>query len=212
MANTFIAIAGNMGVGKSTLTQKLASRLSCVPYLEPTTENPYLSDFYTDMDRWGFHSQIFFLSHRLQQHFELSRSHNAVIQDRSVYENAEVFARNLYERGILSPRDFETYTRMYHTLIELLPPPHLIIYLRASVPVLTERIRARGRDFETTINETYLHELNRLYEKWATETKVAPVLSIDTDHINFSLDNKAVDTLAENIKTMLHLTQLPLVV
>src|SRR3989344_5565631 len=118
----FIAIAGNIGVGKSTLTKRLGEKLGWEIYLEPTTDNPYLADFYKDMKRWGFHSQIFFLTHRLEQHLALLQSGRTVVQDRSVYENAEVFARNLYEKDLMSERDWATYNRIYHNLIDLLPP------------------------------------------------------------------------------------------
>lgn len=206
----FIAIAGNMGVGKSTLTERLAAKLGWKAYLEPTTENPYLSDFYGDMHRWGFHSQIFFLAHRLKQHSELARAGVPVIQDRSVYENAEVFARNLYERGFLSERDWQTYQTIYQTLIALLPPPNLIIYLRATVPTLIHRIGSRGRDYEQKIDPNYLIELNRLHEEWAHSFTRAPILPVATDRINFIDNDAALERLVNTIVNTLPLQPLPL--
>lgn len=206
----FIAIAGNMGVGKSELTARLASRLGWKAFVEPVAQNPYLPDFYKEMDRWAFHSQVFFLAHRLRQHHELIKLTGGVIQDRSVYENAEIFARNLYERGYLSERDWQTYRALYETLVSLLPPPSLIIYLQASVPTLVERIQKRGRTYEQKIDTGYLEDLNRLYETWAMSTTIAPPLKIPTDRVNFVSDNAALDTLVKQIVAALPTQQLPL--
>ncbi|KKR04121.1 MAG: Deoxyguanosine kinase / deoxyadenosine kinase subunit [Parcubacteria group bacterium GW2011_GWC2_39_14] len=205
----FIAIAGNMGVGKSTLTLKLADRLGWKAFVEPVAQNPYLSDFFQDMERWGFHSQVFFLSHRLRQHCELIKSGNA-IQDRSVYENAEVFARNLYKHGKMSEHDWATYKNIYESLIELVAPPSLIIYLHASVPVLVQRIENRGREFEQKVDPEYLGELNELYEEWTTNFKLAPVLRVDTDNINFIEDKEALEKLSQEIMKSIPNQPLPL--
>lgn len=207
---SFIAIAGNIGVGKSALTERLAHQLGWRVYLEPGVENPYLPDFYADMNRWAFHSQIFFLENRLRMHHELAQFGESVIQDRSVYENAEVFARLLAERGHLSPRDWQTYWSLYQTTISLLPPPALIIYLQASVPTLVERIRGRGRSFEQNIDQQYLSDLNRLYDEWAGATKVAPVLRISTDGINFVSDAPALEDVARQVISLLPAQQLPI--
>ena len=206
----FIAIAGNIGVGKSTLTERLGTKLGWEIYLEPTAENPYLADLYQDMQRWGFHSQVFFLTHRLEQHLELLQSKNTAVQDRSVYENAEVFARNLYEKDLLSERDWATYNRIYQNLINVLPPPHLIVYLRASVPTLLHRIARRGREYEKRIPKYYLAELNQLYDRWAQSFTVAPVLTVDTDRINFVEDEAALEALTEMITNRLPIQQLPI--
>lgn len=206
----FIAIAGNMGVGKSALTNRLAAKLGWQPYLEPTEDNPYLSDFYEDMHRWGFHSQVFFLAHRLRQHSELIKSGGAVVQDRSVYENAEVFARNLFERGLLSERDWGTYQTIYQTLVALLPPPNLIIYLRANIPTLLNRIEKRGRDYERKVDPNYLLELSNLYDRWAETFNLAPILCVKTDHINFVEDDKALEKLAKDILSAIPHQPLPL--
>lgn len=182
----FLAVAGNMGAGKSTLTKILAERFGGKAFFEPVEENPYLADFYRDMNRWAFHSQLFFLSKRLKDHSKLLENKNGIlIQDRSLYENAEIFAKNLYERGAIAKRDWEIYQEIYQTAVKLLTPPNLIIYLAASVPVLAQRIASRGRDFEKKIDQNYLTDLNRLYNDWATNFKLAPILTIPTDHLNY---------------------------
>src|SRR3990170_5770420 len=141
----FVAVAGNIGVGKSTLVALLCHRLGWQPFYEPVAENPYLVDFYADMRTWAFHSQIFFLTHRLRAHRQLLDHPTSAVQDRSVYEDAEIFARNLYERGHLGERDYRTYRQLYEVLTEFLPPPDLVLYLRASVDTLQQRIARRGR-------------------------------------------------------------------
>lgn len=181
----FMTIAGNIGVGKSTLTTLLAQKLGWDPFLEQVTENPYLADFYQDMTHWSFHSQVYFLSRRLQQHGRLLQHNNCVIQDRSVYEDAEIFARNLYQQGHMRARDWQTYQSLYQTLCQLLQPPHLVVYLKASVPTLQRRIGQRGRDYEQTINPDYLARLNVLYDKWADDFSLCPVLIVETDHLDY---------------------------
>src|SRR3972149_9160797 len=148
----FVAIAGNIGVGKSTLVKMLCAEMDWDPFYEPVTENPYLADFYKDMSAWAFHSQIFFLTHRLRSHFQLAQHFGSVIQDRSLYEDAEIFARNLYIQGRIQPRDYQTYRDLYETAKQFLPPPDLVVYLRASVPTLLNRISNRGRDYERAIS------------------------------------------------------------
>lgn len=185
MANYFITIAGNIGVGKSTLTQLLADRLDWEPVFEAVTENPYLADFYGDMRRWSFHSQVFFLSRRLQQHHDLLQKNSSVIQDRSVYEDAEVFAQNLYRQGHLSDRDWSCYQDLYKTLAMLLRPPDLVVYLQASVPSLRRRIGQRGRDYEQSISDEYLAQLNTLYDDWVSNFRLCPVLTVDTNNLNY---------------------------
>lgn len=205
----FIAVAGNMGVGKSELTQRLAAKLGWQAFLEPAAQNPYLPDFYADMPRWAFHSQTFFLAHRLREHQALLARGEPAIQDRSVYENAEVFARLLYRRGNLTERDWQTYYELYQTLVALLPPPTLIIYLEASVPTLVSRIEERGRKFEQDIDVAYLTELNSYYDEWAKTTKVAPLLRVPTDHRNFVKDDNELERLTNEIYRMLPMQQLP---
>jgi len=181
----FVAVAGNVGVGKSSLTGLLAERLGWEPFFEAVDDNPYLADFYRDMRSWSFHSQVFFLSRRLRHHHELLSRPHSVIQDRSVYEDAEVFARNLYEQGSMDDRDYCSYRELYEILCALLPPPDLVIYLRADVPTLRERIRQRGREYEQSIDPAYLVRLNRLYDAWMQGFSLCPVLTIETDNLDF---------------------------
>ena len=184
MTRYFITVAGNIGVGKSTLVKLLSDQQSWEPIYEVVTENPYLADFYRDMRRWSFHSQVYFLSRRLRQHHDLLQLDSSVIQDRSVYEDAEVFARNLYQQGHFSERDWECYLELYKTMALLLRPPHLVVYLKASVPVLRRRITQRGRDYEKTIDEKYLLELNILYDQWVSNFQLCPVLTVNTDGLD----------------------------
>jgi deoxyadenosine/deoxycytidine kinase len=197
--NYFVAIAGNIGVGKSTLTGLLAARLGWEAFYEAVDENPYLADFYADMPRWSFHSQAFFLARRLQQHALLLRRADPVLQDRSVYEDAEVFARTLYAQGHMAERDWQTYYDLFTTLAGVLTPPNLIVYLRASVPTLQARIAARGRAYERGIPADYLAALNGLYEAWVARFTLCPVLTVDTDAVNFPRDPAALDQVARRI-------------
>ncbi len=199
MKKQFIAIAGNVGVGKSTLTAMLAEKLSWEPFYEAVGDNPYLADFYKDMRRWSFHSQIFFLSRRLRHHHQLLSSPNSVVQDRSVYEDAEVFARNLYQQGHMSDRDYYSYRELYEVLALFLPPPDLIVYLKASVPTLLERIIKRGRDFERDISPLYLQQLNELYNAWIEDFTLCPVLTIPSDDLDFVRFNGHLDVIADQL-------------
>jgi deoxyadenosine/deoxycytidine kinase len=203
MTNTFITVAGNIGVGKSTLVGLLAERLEWEPVYEAFTENPYLADFYQDMRRWSFHSQVFFLSRRLQQHHDLLQRQTSVIQDRSVYEDAEVFARNLYRQGHLSDRDWQCYKDLYQTMATLLRPPHLVVYLRASVENLRRRITQRGRDYEQEISDSYMAQLNELYDGWATGFRLCPVLTIDTNKLNYVQYDAHLDQIMHRIEDRL---------
>ena len=185
MKKRFIAVAGNIGVGKSTLVELLANQLNWEPFYEPAGENPYLEDFYRDMRAWAFPSQIFFLSRRLQGHRQLLDHPTSAIQDRSVYEDAEVFAQNLYLQRHMSERDYQTYQDLYHVLTNFLPPPDLVIYLRASVHTLKERIAQRGREYEQQIEEGYLKRLNALYEAWIASFTLCPVLTLPADDLDY---------------------------
>lgn len=204
MKSYFITIAGNIGVGKSTLTTLLAQKLGWTPYLEGVAENPYLSDFYDDMTRWSFHSQMFFLAQRLQQHKHLLANGRSVIQDRSVYEDAEIFARNLYLQENMSQRDWYTYVTLYRTLTDLLPPPHLVVYLRASVDTIRRRISRRGRTFEQSIADEYLIQLNVLYEEWVSNFKLCPVLTIETDNLDYVQYDEHLELITDRIQQRLH--------
>lgn len=181
----FVAVAGNIGVGKSTLVAMLCKRLDWQPFFEPVGENPYLADFYADMRAWSFHSQIFFLTRRLRSHRQLLDHPASAIQDRCVYEDAEVFACNLYRQGLMGERDYTSYRELYQVLSEFLPPPDLVVYLRASVSTLQGRITNRGRDYERTISPEYLVQLNNLYEEWIRNFSLCPVLTVPADDLDY---------------------------
>jgi len=199
----YLVLAGNIGAGKSTLVGLLADRLGFKPYYEPVAENPYLADFYSDMKRWAFHSQIFFLTHRVMSHRKLMDDPWSVVQDRSIYEDASVFARNLYEQGNMEKRDWESYQELYNTLIELLPPPDLVVYIKASVPTLKKRIAKRGRHFEADIPDSYLSGLNRLYEEWIESFELAPILVIPGDRLDFVAESKDLEAIISSVKERL---------
>lgn len=199
----FIAVAGNIGVGKSSLVHYLAGRLGWQPFFEPEVSNPYLADFYRQMSVWGFHSQIFFLAHRLKMHRDLLHFPDSVIEDRSIYEDAEIFAENLYRQGHLSRRDYETYRTLYQTMAEFLPPPDLVIYLRASVNTLVQRIALRDRDYERTIDAEYLSRLNELYEKWIAGFVLCPVLTVPADDLNFVQNPHHLDLIVLKVQEKL---------
>jgi len=181
----YITVAGNIGVGKSTLVQLLCQKLGWQPFYEPEAQNPYLADFYQNMAAWGFHSQVFFLANRLQIHRQIIRCAESVIQDRSIYEDAEIFAANLRQQGLIDERDWETYRALYHGLIEFLPPPDLVIYLRATPETLLERIAQRNRDYERGISRAYLESLNELYDRWIENFTLCPVLTVPADQLNY---------------------------
>jgi deoxyadenosine/deoxycytidine kinase len=198
-----IAIAGNIGAGKSTLVRLLSQRLEWDPFFEPVSENPYLADFYNDMPAWGFHSQIYFLTHRVRIHQQLFKHPSSVIQDRSIYEDAEVFACNLYQQGYINQRDYETYHLLYTTLTEFLPPPDLVIYLRASIPTLVKRIRNRARDYERTISSDYLAQLSVLYEKWIAGFTLCPVLTVPADDLDYVAHSRHLDLIVQKLQEKL---------
>jgi deoxyadenosine/deoxycytidine kinase len=200
----FIAVAGNVGVGKSTLTGLLSAYLYWEPFYEAVDDNPYLADFYKDMRTWSFHSQVYFLSRRLGHHRQIIERPGTVIQDRTVYEDAEIFARNLYLQGHMSERDWASYWDLYQTVITILPPPDLVIYLQASVPVLQERIRQRGRDYEQEISNDYLTQLNDLYDGWVQDFGLCPVLTVPTDELNFVAVNSHLELIASRVLEKLH--------
>lgn len=200
----FIAVAGNVGVGKSSLTRLLSEYLCWEPFYEAVDDNPYLADFYQDMRTWSFHSQIYFLSRRLSHHRQIIERPGTVIQDRTVYEDAEIFARNLYLQGYMTERDWHSYWLLYQTVITILPPPDLVIYLQASVPVLLERIRQRGRDYEQQITAEYLSQLNRLYDAWVEGFTLCPVLTVPTDTLDFVMVNSHLELIASRVLDKLH--------
>lgn len=181
----FVAIAGNIGAGKSTLTGLLSAAFGWEPFYEANAENPYLADFYADMERWSFHSQVFFLGKRLEHHHQLLQHPGSVVQDRTVYEDAEIFARNLYVQGHMAERDYDAYRRLYQAISAFLPPPDLIVYLESSVDKLVEHITRRGRDYERGISAEYLAGLNRLYEEWIGDWTACEVLRVKIDGKDF---------------------------
>ena len=195
----FIAIAGNMGVGKSTLTRLLAEKRGWDPFYEVTETNPYLPDFYNDMRQWSFHSQLFFLSCRLRCHREIMSHPGPVIQDRSIYEDAEIFAHNLRQRGNMSERDYQVYIRLYEEFVRFLPVPDLIVYLKASLPTLIERIHRRGRDFEREVSPLYLQQLNELYNAWIEDFTRCPILTVPADDLDFVRFETDFATIEEKI-------------
>lgn len=184
-----IVVAGNIGVGKTTLTRILAQALRCPSLEEPSEQNPYLSAFYEDMYTWAFHSQLYFLARRAQIYRTLlSHKSQIVILDRSMYEDAEIFARNLHELGYISHRDYQTYREIYDILCDVLPPPDLVIYLRASVTTLQQRIAERGREEELTLPAPYLARLNGLYEDWVARFDLCTLLPINVEGVDFEHD------------------------
>lgn len=185
MPKAHILVAGNIGVGKSTLVQALAEKYGWTPLPEPAALNPYLEDFYQDMCRWSFHSQVFFLTHRLRLHQQAQNLPSIVVQDRSLYEDAEIFVETLYRQGHMSERDYRTYRALYETVRALIPPPDAVVYLRASVPTLLQRIARRGRAYEQDISPAYLYQLNQRYEAWIRSFRQAPVLIIPADQVDF---------------------------
>ena len=201
--NHFVAVAGNIGVGKSTLVSMLAERLEWTPFFEPQAQNPYLADFYQDMQEWSFQSQIFFLSRRLRAHRDISDHAGPAVQDRSVYEDAEVFAHNLFLERNMSDRDYRTYRELYEVLTRFLPPPDLVVYLRASVETLMERISLRGRDYEKGIKAEYLRRLNDLYEQWTEGFALCPVLTVPADDLNYVLNDAHLDLIVSKIQSKL---------
>ena len=199
----FIAVAGNIGVGKSTLVTLLCEQLRWQPFYEPVAENPYLPDFYSDMRAWAFHSQIYFLTHRLRIHRQLLDYPASAVQDRSVYEDAEIFAHNLYRQGHIHERDYHTYFELYQVLTDFLPPPDLVVYLRASVPTLLRRIAQRGRDYERRITPEYLSQLNELYELWLSNFNLCPVLTVPADDLDYVSNAGHLDLIVSKVQEKL---------
>lgn len=198
-----LGISGNIAAGKSTLTALLSQKLGWEAFYEAVADNPYLADFYKDMRQWSFHSQIFFLAHRARQHLNIVRQKQSVIQDRTIYEDSEVFARNLYQQGLMDEHDYWSYRELYEVLIDLLPPPDLIVYLRASVLTLRRRLSLRDRRIEHELSDEYLQKLNDLYDEWASSFQLCPVLTICADEIDFVQGPDHLDRLAAEIRIAL---------
>lgn len=181
-----IAIAGNIGAGKTTLTTALSKHFGWEPHFEDVENNPYLYDFYSDMPRWAFNLQIYFLNSRFRQILEIQKGERTVIQDRTIYEDAQIFAPNLHAMGLMSTRDFQNYTEIFNTLTSLINPPDLLIYLRASIPALVNQIQKRGREYEDNLRLDYLRRLNEYYEAWIAKYKTGKILIIDIESNNFA--------------------------
>lgn len=196
----YIAISGNIGSGKSSLTRLLSERYGLRPVYEPYAENPYLEDFYRDMRRYSFHSQVYFLSKRLEQHLTLVNGAMYVIQDRTVFEDAGVFARNLFETGQMEARDWQTYQGLYRGILPALRVPDLLIHIEASVPTLLGRIRGRGRDYEQRIPLSYLEGLNRLYADFVAAYDHSPVIRVPGDTLDFVHDRAAFHWIEERVQ------------
>lgn len=199
---TYIAIAGNIGAGKSTLTGLLARHFNWEAYYEVADDNPYLIDFYEDMRRWSFNLQIFFLSSRFRKHRKMLEADRNLIQDRTIYEDAEIFARNLKELGLMSKRDYETYRELFSELTGYLRPPDLLIYLRADVPTLVRQIQQRGRPYESSIRIEYLERLNQLYEDWIGRYPYEKLI-FETDHIDYVNRPEDLGEVIDRVETRL---------
>ena len=185
MAERFIAVAGNIGVGKTTLTTWLMNTYELTPVFEPFENNPYLDDFYADMGQWAFHSQMWFLTHKYRLHLDLEQANGTLVQDRTIYEDAEIFARYLYRSRRMKKRDWETYLELYSAMRSTLQPPDLLIYLKCSVRSIRKRVKQRGRASEQNIPASYLRKLNSLYEEWTNDWDKSPVLVWDTENLDY---------------------------
>ncbi|XZF14599.1 deoxynucleoside kinase [Chitinophagaceae bacterium MMS25-I14] len=199
-----IAIAGNIGAGKTTLTTMLARHFKWTPHFEDVDHNPYLVDFYEDMHRWSFNLQIFFLNSRLRQLTDIRSGTETVIQDRTIYEDAYIFAPNLYEMGLMTKRDFENYSSFFNTLKKMTSPPDLLIYLKASIPKLVDQIQKRGREYEENIRLDYLKRLNEFYNKWIDQYTDGPLLVIDIDNTNFAENDEDFADVVRRIDAQIH--------
>jgi deoxyadenosine/deoxycytidine kinase len=199
-----IAIAGNIGSGKSTLTALLAKHFQWKPHFEDVDTNPYLMSFYEDMQRWSFNLQIYFLNSRFRQIIEIRQSGENVVQDRTIYEDAYIFAPNLHDMGLMDTRDFQNYQSLFELMISFIQPPDLLIYLRATVPTLVRQIQKRGRPYEESIRLDYLKGLNERYEDWISKYKAGKLLIIDVDHTDFASNAEDLASVIEKINASLH--------
>lgn len=204
----FIAVAGNIGSGKTTLTNLLSQHYSWEPHFEVVTENPYLVDFYSDMKRWSLPLQVFFLSKRFQAHQAILSKGCSAIQDRSIYEDAHIFARALHEAGKMETRDYDNYFELYQTMAQFLMPPDLVVYVKRSVPQLKERIRERGRDYETDMPTAYLEHLNVCYDEWIAGYRIGKVLTIEADQMDLKNDATHFQYVCSKIENSLEQPEL----
>lgn len=199
-----IAVAGNIGAGKTTLSELLAKHYKWIPHYEDVDENPYLNDFYNDMQRWSFNLQIYFLNSRFKQIIDIRKSGNTIIQDRTIYEDAEIFAPNLHSMGLMSTRDFKNYKTLFDLMIALIQPPDLLIYLRGSIPTLVNQIQKRGREYENSIRLDYLKQLNERYEAWVQNYKMGKLLIINVDDLDFTINPEDLRFIIDRIDAQIH--------
>lgn len=199
-----IAVAGNIGAGKTTLTELLSKHYKWIPQFEDVDHNPYLYDFYEDMPRWSFNLQVFFLNSRLTQLLEIQNGTETIIQDRTIYEDANIFAPNLHDMGLMDKRDFTNYYTFFETLKSMVKPPDLLIYLNASVPTLVAQIQKRGREYEENIRLDYLKKLNDFYNKWIGEYKEGPLLIVDADKNKFAENEEDLGIIINQIDAQLY--------
>ncbi|OOQ56864.1 deoxynucleoside kinase [Mucilaginibacter pedocola] len=195
-----IAIVGNIGAGKTTLTEMLAKNYGWEPLYEAVDNNPYLEDFYSEMKRWSFNLQIYFLNSRYRQIREIQQSGRDIIQDRTIYEDAYIFAENLHDMGLMTTRDYENYESMFDNITEFIKPPDLLVYLKASVPTLVNNIQRRGREYEIGIRIDYLSKLNEKYDKWIKNYKLGKLLVLDKDNLDFANNTEDMATIVEKIE------------
>jgi len=203
MTKRIVVVAGNIGVGKTSLTERIGARLGWRADYESVADNPYLSDFYTNMHDWSFHLQVYFLGHRAQQYLDAANDSRSAILDRSIYEDFHIFTRALSSMGNIAERDYLTYRRIYDLVVSTLPTPNLLIYLQAPVPVLMERIHKRARNIETGISESYLNTLESYYDEWLKEFDLCPVLTIHTDNLDYVHQSRALKLVIEHIQDKL---------
>ena len=203
MEYPFVGLAGNIGVGKTTFTEKMAKAYDWIPIYESVSDNPYLNDFYTDMNRWSFNLQIYFLQKRFQAQKDILNSKRGVIQDRTIYEDSKIFAKNLNEMGQLKDRDYKTYNDLFNIMTGYLRKPDLIIYLKASTDTLLTRIHSRGREYENKISPEYIHQLNITYDNWIKNIKNIKVMTIRTDQFNIFTDTKKFDLILEDVQKLI---------
>jgi deoxyadenosine/deoxycytidine kinase len=199
-----IAVAGNIGSGKTTLTGLLARHFGWQSHYEDVDDNPYLDDFYNDMQRWSFNLQIYFLNIRFNHILEIKKSEKTIIQDRTIYEDAYIFAPNLHSMGLMSTRDFENYFTLFNLVSSLIDPPDLVIYLRASVPTLVRQIEKRGRKYEDNIRLDYLRRLNERYENWVDTYRLGKLMIVDVDHNNFIDKSEDLSLVIDKVNAELH--------
>ena len=197
-----IAIAGNIGSGKTTLTRMLAKRYGWTPRFEPVDKNPYLADFYQDMKRWSFNLQVYFLSKRFKEVVEIAQSKEYIIQDRTIFEDARIFAPNLHDQGLMSDRDFENYSDLFDLMMSLVKLPDLMIYIRSSIPTLVAQIQKRGREYERSIRIDYLQGLEERYEQWISSYK-GPLIIVDGDHLRFEANPHDFQQITDQIDAKL---------